>query len=118
MRAGSRRALSWVAIFAVALHAVLWAAAPMAAGTAADPFSVICHNDGTSADQQTPASAPAHVCDHCNLCSAAPALAPDNIAAGDLTPARLLQILQPASTAARDNYFTASNRARGPPVSA
>jgi hypothetical protein len=115
MRARNRQAVSWVAIFAVALHAVLWAAAPIAA--ASDPLTVICHSEATTADQPAPASAPARVCDHCNLCSAAPALAArDAIVSGQLAPPRLLQILRPASDLVRGHPATPSNRARGPPV--
>jgi hypothetical protein len=117
MRARNRQAVSWVAIFAVALHAVLWAAAPIAAGAATDPLTVICHSEATTADQPAPASAPARVCDHCNLCSAAPALASlDAIVAGQLAPPRLLQILRPASDLVHGQSATPSNRARGPPV--
>ena len=43
MRLG-RRSISWVAIYAIALHAILWGVAPMAAAPASDPFSVICHS--------------------------------------------------------------------------
>lgn len=117
MRAGTRQAVSWVAIFAVALHAVLWAAAPIATGAATDQLTVICHSEATAADQPAPASVPARICDHCNLCSAAPALAARGaIVSGRLAPPRLLQILRPASDLVRNHAATPPNRARGPPV--
>jgi hypothetical protein len=122
MRINGRRALSVVAIYAIALHAILWTAlAPQVAGSPLDPFSVICHSGpqtGAPAEQspENPAPAPGHACDHCNLCSAAAApaaLVP--IFAGQLAPARLLQILQPASAALGGHLATTPNLARGPP---
>jgi hypothetical protein len=89
----------------------------MAAGAAADPFSVICHSEAGAPAEQAPA-APAHTqaCDHCNLCSAAPAsaaLVP--VFAGQLAPARLLQILRPVSAALAGHLATTPKLARGPP---
>jgi hypothetical protein len=120
MRIGGRRILSVVAIYAIALHAVLWSAvAPQIAAAALDPFSVICHSDAASPGEQTPAnapSAPSHACDHCNLCSAAasPAALVATFA-GEIEPAPLLQILQPASAAPGGHLATAPKLARGPP---
>jgi hypothetical protein len=120
MRLGGKRALSLVAIAAIALHAVLWTAvAPLAASATADPFSVICHSDGSAAptEDQTPAS-PAHsqACDHCTLCSATAApVALDTVLAGRLEPPRLLEILRPLASAARASLSTTPKLARGPP---
>jgi len=116
MRRGGRWIASVVAIYAIALHAILWGVAPMAAGPAADPFSVICHSEASAPVEQSP-TAPAHACDHCNLCSAAPAPAALNsIPVGQLAPARLLQVLQPASMAVRGHLATTPHLARGPPA--
>jgi DUF2946 family protein len=118
MRIGGKRALTVVAIYAIALHAILWGAvSPQAA--AYDPFSVICHSDGADPAGQSPESpspTPAHACDHCNLCSGGPTpitLVP--IFAGQLAPARLLQILRPASSANGRHFVTDIHFARGPP---
>ena len=108
-----------LAITAIALHAVLWGVAPLSAGPAADPFSVICHSDAAAPSDSSPAdpaSAPTHACDHCNLCSAtAPPAALDTVHAGQLLPAKLLQVLRPATAAAYDSITDNPNRTRGPP---
>ena len=46
MRIGLRKVVSWVAIYAVALHVILLGTASVAGNAAAavDPFSVICHS--------------------------------------------------------------------------
>ena len=111
-----------MAIAAIAMQAMLWGvAAPMAAGSAADPFSVICHSEAPASADQTPASpSPTHsqACDHCNLCSAAPtALGPlDSAFVAYLTPTTLLQVLRPAPVVARDGVASNPKRARGPPI--
>jgi len=117
----ARRVLSLVAILAIALHGVLMSVAPPAAASATDPFSVICHSvpQPTSSDDQSPASPDnaIHGCDHCNLCSAAATpVALDDILAGQLVPARLLQVLRPVSTAATISLATTPKLARGPPA--
>jgi hypothetical protein len=47
MRTRLRPLVNWVAIYAVALHAVLLGIAPLISGSsvAGDPFSIICHSD-------------------------------------------------------------------------
>jgi DUF2946 family protein len=121
MRVGGRRALSVVAIYAIALHTILWSAlAPQIAGSQLDPFSVICHSETQTAPvgqtPENPAPTPTHACDHCNLCStgAAPASLV-SVFAVQLAPVRLLQVLQPASAAMGGHLATAPNLARGPP---
>jgi hypothetical protein len=118
MRLGVRRTVSWVAIYAIALHSILLGVAPLVAAPTVDPFSIICHSDAATPAEApaSPASAPTHACDHCNLCSAmAPPDAPDTALAGQLTPAKLLQVLRPATAATRDGIAYNPNRARGPP---
>ena len=68
--------MSWVAIYAVALHVILLGLVPAANGESVNPFSVICHSAGpAAAGEETPGKPdliPGHACEHCNLCSAAP----------------------------------------------
>jgi len=123
MRMGVSRAVSWAAIYAVALHAILLGLAPIAAnGASVDPFSVICHSVASAAvsgDEAPgkPDLVPGHACEHCNLCSAAaPPPAPDIVLIGNLAPTRLLQVLRPASHAPRAGVAFRRNLARGPPL--
>jgi hypothetical protein len=111
-----------MAILAIALHTVLWGAIPMAAASAVDPFSVICSSASHAAaqsDQTTDGQvpAPASACDHCNLCgtAAAPSASLDSVLAEQLLPAKLLDVLRPATTAARDGVASTPHQARGPP---
>ena len=120
MRFGGKQFLSLVAITAIVLHAILWGVAPLSAGPALDPFSVICHSEtqaiGTDQTPDSPAPATTHACDHCNVCSAnAPPAALDSVVAALLVPAQLLRALAPATAALRDGLAGNPNRARGPP---
>lgn len=120
MRMGIRRAVSWVAIYAVALHVIVLGLAPIAAnGATVDPFSVICHSAASAAGDEAPGQpdlVPGHACEHCNLCSAAaPPPAPDSALIGNLAPTRLLQVLRPASHVPRAGVAFRPNLARGPP---
>ena len=121
MRTGGRRVLSLIAISAIALHAILWGVAPLSAVPTLDPFSVICHSEtqAVSPGDQSPAdpgSAPAHACDHCNLCSTtAVPVALDSVLASRLAPLHLLHVLIP-TVALRDGLADDPNRARGPPT--
>ncbi|MGH6663649.1 MAG: DUF2946 family protein [Pseudolabrys sp.] len=113
--------MTWLAIYAVALHAILLGLAPIGANSATvDPFSVIClHDAGTNspAGHQPSGLVPGHACEHCNLCSAvAPPPAPDLVVFGSLLPARLLQVLRPASAAPSVGVAFRPNLARGPPL--
>jgi len=120
MRFGGKQILSLVAITAIVLHAILWGVAPLSAGPALDPFSVICHSEtqgiGTDQTPESPAPATTHTCDHCNVCSAnVPPVALDSAVAARLVPAQLLHALVPATVALRDGLADNPNRARGPP---
>lgn len=120
MRLWLRRSVSVLAIYVIALTAILSAlSAPRPASAAFDPFSVICHSgpQAEAATGQEPAKqTPSKACDHCSLCFAAVSLAgPDAIPAGRLAPPPVLQILMPASTAARAHFAVTPNLARGPP---
>ena len=127
MRFGWRKFVSVVAIYAIALNTILWAAlAPVQAGTSLDPLTAICHNtaepspDGASSPAGQPSN-PSKACDHCSLCSVTPASfnsAADAVLAGILKPGKLLRVLRPAD-AARSSSVTASpSPARGPPHNA
>lgn len=123
MRRSVKRSWGWLAIVAIALHTVLWGAMPMA--STVDPFSIICSSATHAAAQidqladQAPGQVPppAAACDHCNLCgaAAAPTATLDSIIAGQLQPAKLLQVLRPAGAAAHDGIAYSPHQARGPP---
>jgi hypothetical protein len=122
MRRGVKRSLGWLAIVAIALHTMLWGAMPMASASTVDPFSIICSSAshaaapiGQAPDGKVPA--PAAACDHCNLCgaAAAPSATLDSVLAGQFQPARLLQILRPATGATHDGVAYSPHQARGPP---
>lgn len=126
MRAGSSRILSWVAIYAVALHAILLGLAPpLSAGNPGpfDPSSVICHSvagdESSSPQSDRSGLIPGHACEHCNLCAAcASPAAPHDLLAGILTPGRILDVLRPVSVAARPLATVSLALARGPPLPA
>jgi len=126
MRFGWRKIVSVVAIYAIAINTILWAAlAPVPAGASFDPLTVICHSvvDQAQSADQSPAGQPAKpskVCDHCTLCGAAPAasIAADAVLAGIFEPGRLLRVLRPAAVAVATGVALHQHSARGPPLSA
>lgn len=117
------RNVTWLAIFAVALHVILLGLAPigLAGSASADPFSVICHSAtvADAADHSAPARddlAPGHACEHCTLCHMAAAPAPADLAlAGKLTPRRLIDVLRPLSPTPRRDIASDPKLARAPP---
>ena len=122
VRIGVRRALSLAAIYVIALHTILLGLVPVSAGESVvgDPLSVICHSDAQAAApaEQAPGRSdiiPGHACDHCNLCSVSASPVLISVLAGQLTPMRLLQVLQPVSTAVRSQLAITPHLARGPP---
>jgi hypothetical protein len=115
-----RQGIGFVAIVAIALHGALLGLAPLAAAPG-DPFSIICHSavPSQTGDEQAPSKPDAapQGCEHCNLCSvAATPTAQDNILAGLLRPARLLQILSPVSPAVTAGLAASPKLAQGPPA--
>jgi hypothetical protein len=123
MRASIRQIVSLVAIYAIALHAILLGVAPVLAGgsAAGDPFAIICHGDaqGTAPAEQAPSGPdiiPGYACDHCILCSASTPPILESIFAGQLSPTRLVQVLQLTSNAARSHLAITLHIARGPPI--
>src|SRR5665213_1914210 len=102
MFSGGRKNVSWLAIFAIALHTILAGVLLPAFAAPVDPFSVICHSQSIDAapDSQTglPGQTPSGPCDHCKLCSAAAApLAPEALLDSDLKPTGLVEVLYPVS---------------------
>lgn len=126
MRFGWRKIVSVLAIYAIALNTILWAAlAPVPVGAYFDPLTAICHsvdNQAQSADQSLPGQPdkPSKACDHCSLCSTTPASfsAADAVLAGILEPGRLLRVLRPADAARATGVVSDQHSARGPPLSA
>jgi len=121
MRQLVRRSVTVLAIHAIALHTVLWVAVtPLTAAPAVDPFTVICHSEPSAPVEETPGHgplAPAHACDHCNLCSAAaPPLAPDTAVTARFEPVQKLRVLYPANIARHDDIAADPKLARGPPA--
>jgi hypothetical protein len=121
MRPLVRQSVTLLAIYAIALHTVLWAAVtPLTAAPAFDPFTVICHSETSAPAEQAPGHspfAPAHACDHCNLCNAAaPPLAPDTAVTARFEPVQTLRVLYPANIARHDDIAADPKLARGPPA--
>ncbi len=128
VRMGLRRAVSFAAIYAVALQTIVLGIVPIASGAggsvAGDPFSIICHSDAQTVapGEQTPDTPdiiPGHACDYCNLCTAAaPPPTPSLALFGRLLPARVLHVLRPLSTTVHTGVTSDPKLARGPPHSA
>jgi hypothetical protein len=102
------------------MHAIVFGLAPLAASSAADPFSVICHSEApdAAAIDQAPAhpnSAPSQACDHCTFCHAPAALAPPDVALGYRFAPALQLSLTPTSSDVRDSRTVSPKLARGPP---
>jgi hypothetical protein len=126
MRIWLRRSVGLLAIYVIALTAILSVFAPaMPAGataTAVDPFSVICHSGSTTQSDDgsgpaAPASLPAKACDHCTLCNAAPAPAAtfDGVVVAYLAPAKVLHAFVAYDSARHDDAGARPWQARGPP---
>jgi hypothetical protein len=118
MRIGVRQAVSWTAIYAIALRAILLGVTPVVVGGAAaeDPFSIMCHSDGQSEQPAALGNVPGQSCEHCNLCSAvtAPA-APDGIL-GTILPSQVAHVPPPTSSTPRIDHQSDAKLARGPPL--
>jgi len=120
MRRWLKKGTTVLAIYAIALHVILFGFAPLYGNGAVDPFSVICHGAAAATPggekQPDPHLIPGHACEHCNLCSAAEPPSPPDIAlAGSMGPVRILHVLRPASTTARRTITSDPKSARGPP---
>jgi hypothetical protein len=122
---GIRRAVSWAAIYAIALQIVLAGMMPLANGSAisGDTLSIICRNDNESlssvnrtpgGDSHLPRD---HACDHCILCKASASLLPPDILPDAVSPRFIAQDFRPTVSAPATEATTDANRARGPPKS-
>ncbi len=126
MRAGIRRASTWLAIYVVAAHAVLAGFGPAfsaAQPSAFDPFAVTCltgavHPVAGDAAGGLPDSAPGQACDHCVLCGVVGAVPPSLAIVIAFRPAQVEQRLTPASEAAPVIALFDPTFARGPPLRA
>jgi hypothetical protein len=123
MRFSGRRVVSLLAIYAVALNLIFLGLASVGANAnVVDPFSVICHSIAGTHGNEAPGQSgliPGHACEHCNLCSVvAPPPAPDVALNVEFRPARILQVLRPASTETRAGLSSDPRLARGPPQTA
>lgn len=124
MSMGLRRGVTLLAIYAIALRVILLAFLPVGAfaatSAALDPLAVICHSSADGSDPAAPAKAPlipGHACEHCNLCSAmAPLAAPATALYALPLRTGVVQVLRPASAAARPIATADRRLARGPPV--
>jgi hypothetical protein len=116
-----RKAVTVLALYAIALHVILLGMVPPGTIAALDAISVICHTTGPAAAPGEPPAGtlkfiPGRAIDHCDLCSAAaPPPAPDAATAIDYQSTRVLHIFRPTSTPAL-RYITSNPKlARGPP---
>jgi hypothetical protein len=119
-----RRSAMLLALYAMALHALLLGFAPMTPGAFAliNPFALICHATAPAAAPGQPPPGtlhfiPGRAIDQCNLCSAAePPPAP---AVSHVIPfawARMLHVLQPVAVPAPTDVTSNPKLSRGPPV--
>jgi len=123
MRTKWRRAIGWIAAYALALQTIAGGidlAQSAAGGAGLDTTAVICHGDGAVSAPDIPGSTGDHQpCGHCGCCLGAPsALAPH-------APVRLAAVLAAGDIvwppAERQNTFAfghPSQRPRGPPPQA
>jgi hypothetical protein len=121
MRQFLRKSVTFLAIYTVALHAMLWGlVAPPTTTNAFDPLTVICHSDASAPAQQAPDRiplAPAHICDQCNVCNAvALAVVPNTALIARFEPVRALQVLHAIIVARHNEIATDPKLARGPPA--
>lgn len=120
MRGRTRPYLSVVAIFAIALHTLLWTAfVPPVAAPSVDPFTVICHSEAAGSGDQVPSHGPltpAHACDHCNLCSAVAPPTPSTALIASVEPVQILQVLRPIKMARHAADAANPKLARAPPL--
>ena len=122
---GIRRAVSWAAIYAIALQTVLAGMMPLANGSAisGDTFSIICRSDNESLSSvdRTPGGDSrlphGHACDHCILCKASASLLPPDILPDSVSPRFIAQDFCQTASAPATGATTGANRARGPPQS-
>ena len=111
-----------MAIYSVALHAVVLAVAPVIGGNsiAGDPFSIICRSDAravapTTQSPVSPDQLPGHACEHCNLCSISVAPPAPDVFTSIVLPLRVAHVLRVALSTPRIGLASDPKLARGPP---
>src|SRR6185312_2639130 len=116
-----KHGVTLVALYAMALHVLLAAFAPIASGKGAsvDPFTVICHSGPESSGDtgaKHPALIPGKACEHCNLCSAVAPPPPSSLAIDvEFTPTIVRPIIDTGNLPSRTGIAANSKFARGPP---
>jgi hypothetical protein len=115
-----RRAVTWVAIYAIALQTILLGISPLSSSTTDDTFFVICRNvQAITSIDQMPGGAnhfSGHGCDHCVLCNASvsplsPATFLDTVLSISVAHVFLSVLLSPTIGIASNPKL-----ARGPPA--
>jgi len=122
---GIRRAVSWAAIYAIALQTILSGILPPtnSPSVAGDTFSVICRTDtqSLSSIDQIPGGdghLAGHGCDHCILCNASVSpLPPDTLLGIVFLPVSVAHVFRPALSAPTADFASNPKLARGPPQS-
>ena len=119
-----RRAVSWAAIYAIALQTVLLGIPPLTNGfpIAGDPFSVICRSDAQSPSSidQMPGGdghVGGHGCDHCILCNASVSPLPPDTLLGTVLPISIAHGFRLALSAPTNRAALGTKLATGPPQS-
>lgn len=117
-----KHGMTVVALYAMALHVMLAAFAPLAANNiaAVDPFSVICHSTGAPSagdtGSQHPGLIPGKACEHCNLCSAVAPPPPSDLAVDvEFTPHIVRPTIAAGDVPPRIGVTADPKLARGPP---
>jgi hypothetical protein len=124
MRVIWRRSVMTLALYAVVLHVILLGFLPGGSGVFApiDPFSIICHTIGPTANPAEPPPGtihfvPGRAIDQCDLCTAIyPPPAPDIAVNIDFKSLRVLRVLRPQSMLARSSLVFDPRLIRGPPL--
>jgi hypothetical protein len=115
-----RRAVSWAAIYAIALQTILLGILPVTNGSLSAVDTVICRSNTqsfASIDQVPgdPSHLGGHGCDHCVLCNtSAPPLPPDTLF-GAVFPLSAAPVFRPALSAPTIGITANPKLARGPP---
>ena len=106
---------AWVASYLVALTSVIGVMSPMPSTAADIGLSVTCHSERGGAEQ-APSPSPHLKCDHCAVCSFAPALALPSVPAQTIRRMAISTWLGAAYAAlASFSNQTAAHQARAPP---
>ena len=120
MRQLLRQSATFLAIYTIALHTILWGFVTQPTTNAFDPSIVICHSGVSTPSQQTPDRGPltpADACDQCNLCNAVVfAIVADTRLMARFEPVQTEQFLHAVGVTRRDEIAGNRKVARGPPA--